>query len=217
MIGNLKMYLQKTVLYLLYTLIMRQFLKIIMGVKYQNADVLENSHQYVIVANHNSHFDTMALLSAVPWEQIGQVRPVAASDYFASSGIQKWATEFFVDALLIPRGRPRPDTDDPDPIQLMIDALDNGDSLILFPEGTRGEPGVMQPFKKGIGIILAERPHIPFIPVYMKGIHKLLPKGGTVPVPFDNYVRFGNPVRCKGLSVEEITALAEQEVRKLAD
>ncbi len=207
--------IQKTTLYVLYTLAMRQFLRLIMGVRYYNKEVLEDCKQYVIVANHNSHFDTMALLAAVPGGHIGGVKAVAAGDYFGKTGIKKWASEFFVDALLIPRSRPRPGTSDPDPIQMMIDALDNGNSLIIFPEGTRGEPGVMQPFKKGIGLILSERPYIPFVPVYMQGIHKLLPKGGTVPVPFDNSVRFGQPVFCKGMTIEEIVARAEAEVLAL--
>lgn len=209
--------MKKITLSLLYTVILRNFLQVIMGVHYNNRELLNESDQFILVANHNSHLDTVALMSALTPLQVIQTKPVAAGDYFGKTGFKKWLTQFFVNALLIPRNRPKEGDTFPDPIQLMIGELDKGNSLILFPEGTRGEAGKMQKFKKGIGLVLAERPHIPFIPAHLSGMGKLLPKGETLPVPFDNYVRFGKPVYTQGMTVEEIVALVEQEILALAE
>ncbi len=208
--------MKKIVLTLLYTLILRHFLQVIMGVHYNNRAALDEADQFILVANHNSHLDTVALMSALTPQQVALTKPVAAGDYFGKTGLKKWLTQFFVNALLIPRSRPKEGENTPDPIQLMINELDKKNSLILFPEGTRGEADKMQKFKKGIGLVLSQRPDIPFIAAHLKGMGKLLPKGESIPVPFDNYVRFGNPVYTHGLSVEEIVALVEKEILDLA-
>ncbi len=204
------------ILRLLYSVIVRNFLRIILGVHYTNREILYDCEQFIIVGNHNSHLDTVALMAALPAHKVGRTKPVAAGDYFGKTGFKKKMTEFFVNALLIPRSRPKEGDTFADPIAMMIDAIDRNYSLILFPEGTRGEAGKMQKFKKGIGLVIAERPHIPFVPVYLKGMGKLLPKGEAVLVPFDNYVRFGAPVYCQGKTVEEIVAEVEKEIMALS-
>lgn len=208
--------MNKPVLVLLYTLLMRWILRLILGVHYRNKEILSDCNQFILVGNHNSHLDTVALMAALPTHMVVKTRPVAAIDYFGKTGIKRWLTHFFVNALLIPRSRPKEGETGPDPIQMMLDALARGESLILFPEGTRGEAGKLQKFKKGIGLVLAQRPDIPFVPVYFSGIEKLLPKGESVLVPFENYVSFGQPTYCKGLTPEDITARVEAEVLALA-
>jgi 1-acyl-sn-glycerol-3-phosphate acyltransferase len=208
--------MKSIVLRLLYSTIIRNFLRVILGVHYTNREILESCDQFIIVANHNSHLDTIALMAALPADKLISTKPVAAGDYFGKTGLKKRLTEFFVNALLIPRSRPKEGDTFADPIAMMIEAIDKRHSLILFPEGTRGEAGKMQKFKKGIGLVIAERPHIPFVPVYLKGMGKLLPKGEAVLVPFDNYVRFGTPVYCQGKTVEEIVAEVEKEIMALS-
>jgi 1-acyl-sn-glycerol-3-phosphate acyltransferase len=207
---------KKLVLQLLYSVSIRQFLKIILGVHYENREVLRQCPQFILAGNHNSHLDTVALMAALPANCILHTQPVAAGDYFGKTGIKRRLSEFFINALLIPRRRPQPGDTFADPIDMMLQALDKGHSLILFPEGTRGEPGKMQKFKKGIGLVLSQRPDIPFIPVYLKGMGKMLPKGEAVLVPFNSFVRFGAPVYCQGLSADEIVARVEQEILALA-
>ena len=199
-----------------YTVIIRNILRLILGVHYTNREILEDCGQCIIVANHNSHLDTVALMAAVPAEKMIDFMPVAAGDYFGKTGLKRLLTEFFVNALLIPRSRPKEGETFPDPIVMMINALDKGKSLILFPEGTRGEPGKLQKFKKGIGLVLHERPDVPFLPVYLKGMGKLLPKGENIIVPFDNFANFGEPVYCHGLSAEEIVAKVEAAILALS-
>jgi 1-acyl-sn-glycerol-3-phosphate acyltransferase len=208
--------MKSIVLRLLYSTIIRNFLRVILGVHYTNREILESCDQFIIVANHNSHLDTIALMAALPADKLISTKPVAAGDYFGKTSLKKRLTEFFVNALLIPRSRPKEGDTFADPIAMMIEAIDKRHSLILFPEGTRGEAGKMQKFKKGIGLVIAERPHIPFVPVYLKGMGKLLPKGEAVLVPFDNYVCFGQPVYWDGKTVEEIVAEVEKEIMALS-
>ena len=75
------------------------------------------------------------------------------------------------------------------PIQAMSASLVKGDSLILFPEGSRGEPQKMQQFKKGVGLLLKKYPNIAYIPVYMTGMGRILPKGERLLIPFDCFWR----------------------------
>lgn len=192
---------------------MRLFLKLIVGVKYYNKESLKKEKQFIIVSNHNSHIDTMALMSALSYSRLFKTHPVAAGDYFGSSPAKAILTRLFTNALLIPR---KPIAGKQNPIRMMSDCLGNGDSLILFPEGSRGEPGKMQEFKKGIGLLLKMNHNIPYIPVYMKGMGKVLPKGERLLVPFDTYVIFGDPVFCTSTETDEIVKEIENNVIALS-
>lgn len=213
--------MSRIVLPFIYSLLMRTFLSVIVGVHYRNREVLKKvvkeEKQFIIVANHNSHLDTMALLSALSPGMIHKTHPIAAGDYFGQSPMRAFFTRFFVNAILIPRSRPKPGETGPDPIQLMIDVLDKGHSLILFPEGSRGEPEKFQKFKRGIGILLEQRPDIPYIPVFTKGLGKTLPKGEKLLVPFNSVVVFGEPRKCRAKDVEGIVKEVEGDIRALAE
>jgi 1-acyl-sn-glycerol-3-phosphate acyltransferase len=193
---------------------MRGFLRIIVGIKFVNNDKLAVNKQYIIVSNHNSHLDTVAIMSSISVKRIARFHPVAAGDYFGQSPMRAFVTRFFVNAILIPRSRANGEQN---PIKMMSDALAKGDSLILFPEGSRGEPEKMQHFKKGIGILLQMYPHIEYVPVFMKGLGKVLPKGERLLVPFTSYVVFGEPTCCIAKNVEEIVQEIEDSIIKLGE
>jgi len=204
--------MRKFFLGILYSFLMRGFLRIIVGVKYQNREALKKTKQFVIVSNHNSHLDSISLLASLPVSQIANTHPVAAGDYFGQSPMRAFFTRFFVNAILIPRTQIKGGQN---PIRIMSEALAKGNSLILFPEGSRGEPEKMQEFKKGIGLLLKMNPTVPYIPVFMKGMGKILPKGERLLVPFDSYVYFGEPTLCKGTSIDEIVEEIEKNVLQL--
>lgn len=169
---------------------MRTFLRMFVGVKFDSARFLLDEKQFIIVANHNSHLDTMTIMSSLPRQMIHKVKPVAAADHFGKTKLKTKLSNFFVNTLLIPRKR---DKENPanDPINRMLKALDEGYSLILFPEGTRGEPEVRQTLKPGIALVLTQRPHIKYVPAYMKGMGKAMPKDDSLIVPFASSIVFG--------------------------
>lgn len=206
--------MQNITLKIIYSFIIRWFLKLIVGVKFDNAKFLLDESQFIILANHNSHLDTMTLLASLPSKIIHKVKPVAAGDHFGKTKFKGKLTEFFVNALLIKRGRDKINPVN-DTINKMIEALDNGYSLILFPEGTRGEPEIEQPLKKGIGIILEQRPEIKFVPAYMKGMGKAMPKDDNLIVPFNSFLRYGKPTKIKEKYVEKIMIQIKVELDKL--
>lgn len=196
----------------LYSILMRGFLRIIVGVKYINKEVISKEKQFIIVSNHNSHLDTMALMSSLTFRQLSKTHPIAAGDYFGDSVTKSFITRLFTNAILIRRTK---DGNSENPIDMMSRALSEGRSLILFPEGSRGEPEKMQEFKKGIGILLQKHPEIKYIPVYMRGMGKVLPKGEKLLVPFDTYVLFGEPSTTKAAEIPEIVQEVEGKIMAL--
>lgn len=190
----------------------------LVGVKTIRRTNFKEAKQFIIVANHNSHVDTMVLLSSLPISQLKRTHPVATATYF---GKKKWLellSNLFVNTVLIQRREEKsPETDQGKALEQLMKKLEQGHSLIFFPEGSRGEPEQMQAFRKGIGVLLQKFPHIPFIPVYLQGMGKILPKGSLLPVPYDAQVYFGDPTFCQHNTVEEIVAEVESAILALKD
>ena len=209
--------MKKITLFIVYSIVMRTVLKIFSGTKLINKQNLVYNGPCIIVGNHNSHLDTISVLAHLSFKQLHKTHPIAAGDYFGKSKFKAALTRFFVNAILIPRSRPKEGETGPDPIQMMVEVLQKGDSLLLFPEGSRGEPEKSQKFNRGVGFVLEQCTDVPYIPIYMKGLGKVLPKGDPVPVPFDSYLRVGEPVFPQGQTAEEIVAEVEQKIRSLME
>ena len=206
--------MQRLVLIFIYSFLCRWFLKLIVGVKFNNREVLKNETQFIILANHNSHLDTITLLASLPSNLIHKVKPVAAGDYFGKTKLSNWFSTYFINALLIDRKNMRNNPDEA-PIPKMISELENGNSLILFPEGTRGNPEELQPFKRGIGLVLCKKPEVPYIPAFLSGMGKNLPKGNTIIVPFNSSIKFGNPKLISTDDSKEIIQQIESDILEL--
>ncbi len=206
--------MQKIFLKFIYSFLCRWLLKLIVGVKFDNSKFLEKESQFIILANHNSHLDTITLLASIPSSILPKVKPVAAGDYFGKTKLGKWFSSYFINALLIDRKVSKTDPNEA-PISKMLSELDKGNSLILFPEGTRGKPEELQPFKRGIGIILSKKPEIPYIPAFLSGMGKNLPKGNTIIVPFNSSIRFGKPKFVISEDSKEITKQIEADILAL--
>ena len=206
--------MHRFILWFLYSFLCRWFLKLIVGVKFINNEVLKNSSQFIILANHNSHLDTITLLASIPSNVLHKVKPVAAGDYFGKTKLSNWLSSYFVNALLIDRKNMRNNPDEA-PIPKMISELDKGNSIILFPEGTRGKPEELQPFKRGIGLVLAKKPEIPYIPAFLSGMGKNLPKGNTIIVPFTSSLKFGKPTFVSSQDSKEIIEQIEADIKEL--
>ena len=149
------------------------------------------ARQRIYFANHSSHFDTIALWAALPAELRSRTRPVAARDYWGA-GIRRYIATGTLNAVLIDRQR---EDRDADPLAPLGEALERGDSLILFPEGTRGFEPLPGAFKSGLYHLAQRFPSVELVPVYLENLQRCLPKGALVPVPFTCTVSFGAPLR----------------------
>lgn len=208
--------MQKIILIFIYSFLVRGFLKIIVGVKFDNAKFLLNEDQFIIVANHNSHLDTMTILASLPSKIIHKVKPVAAADHFGKTVFKEKMSNYFINALLIQRKRDKENSAN-DPINKMIKALDDGYSLIIFPEGTRGEPEIQQPLKPGIGYVLSQRSTIKYVPAFMKGMGKAMPKDDSLIVPFTSSLRYGQPKQIENQDITGIVQEIENSLNLLRD
>jgi len=148
--------------------------------------------QRIYFANHTSHIDTVALWSALPPDLRARTRPVAAADYWGSSALKRYIALKGLNAVLIDRNRTDPNAD---PLQPLYDVLGRGDSIIIFPEGTRKAQALPGPFKSGLYHLAARFPNVALIPVYLENLHRSMPKGTFFPVPLVCAVRFGTPLR----------------------
>lgn len=144
--------------------------------------------QRIYFANHSSHIDTVALWSALPPYLRARTRPVAAADYWGAGRIKRYVALKGLNAVLINRIRTEPDAN---PLSPLFEALDQGDSLIIFPEGTRQPQPLPGAFKSGLFHLAESYPHVELIPVYLENLHRCMPKGTFFPVPIICTVRFG--------------------------
>lgn len=146
--------------------------------------------QSIYFANHTSHVDTIALWSALPSKVREVTRPVAAADYWGHGLIKRYVALKVLNAVLIHREK----CADRDPLEPLSLALEDGASLIFFPEGTRQPSSQLGNFKSGLFHLARRYPNVRLIPVYLDNVHRSLPKGTIFPVPMICTVRLGAPL-----------------------
>ena len=149
------------------------------------------AEQRIYFANHQSHADLVMIWAALPQELRSITRPIAARDYWTRTPFKQWITTAVFNAVYVARER----TEGEDPLQPLIDALQAGDSLIIFPEGTRGHADEPQPFKAGLYNLAQRFPQVVLVPAWIDNIQRVMPKGEVVPVPILCSVTFGAPVQ----------------------
>lgn len=164
-----------------------------LGLNIRHRERLPIAGPAIVIANHNSHLDTLALLSLFPLSGIHKVRPVAAADYFMRNGAMAWCSRRLLGIIPIARGGGRR-SEGRDVLEGCYAALARGETLIIFPEGTRGDAERLERLKSGVHRIASRFPDIPVIPVYMRGLGKSMPKGEFVPLPCFVDIYIGLPV-----------------------
>src|SRR5262249_16381026 len=142
----------------------------------------------IYYANHTSHLDTLVILASLPRRYRVHVRPVAAKDYWWSSPWRRYMADNVFRAVPLSRER---EPSNPNPLSGLETVLAKGDSLIFFPEGTRGDGAKVQPFRSGLFHLVSKFPGIALVPVYINNLNRVLPKGEAVPVPILCTVTFG--------------------------
>lgn len=173
------------------------------------------SRQRVYFANHTSHLDAVVLWASLPTDARDATRPVAARDYWEATRLRRWMAERVFRCVLIERKQVSRASN---PLDAMLAALDEGSSLIVFPEGTRGTGDEVAPFRSGLYHLARQKPSLEFIPVYMENLNRVLPKGEFLPLPLLSSVTFGPPIRLEpGESKEPFLERARQAVCSLKE
>ncbi|MBK9441994.1 MAG: 1-acyl-sn-glycerol-3-phosphate acyltransferase [Comamonadaceae bacterium] len=172
------------------------------------------AEQRIYFANHQSHADLVMIWAALPKELRRSVRAVAARDYWTKSPFRQWLTSAVFNVIYVSRERHA----DEDPLEPLIEAMNAGDSLILFPEGTRGYADEPQAFKAGLYNLALKFPEVELVPAWINNVQRVMPKGEVVPVPVLCSVTFGVPMRVlPGEERQDFLARARSAVIALRD
>jgi 1-acyl-sn-glycerol-3-phosphate acyltransferase len=156
----------------------------------------------VYYGNHTSHLDFVVIWGSLPGRVRTKTRPVAARDYWEKTPLRRIIGRHFLNALPVDRAGPDERRGNTvllaeRSVERLVQALDGGASLIVFPEGTRGDGGEVQPFKSGLYHLARRRPDTEFVPVFLENMHRILPKGEFIPLPLPGTVTFGAPLRLR--------------------
>lgn len=162
------------------------FLWLVIGIWVRNRQRIPKDGPAIIYANHNSHLDLFVILALCSGGMRRKLRPIAAKDYWFANSLMAWISTHLLGIIPLDRqGKNLREV-----LKAAQTALENGESLLIFPEGSRGEPEVMAELKSGIAMFAKGSPDAPLVPIFLYGLGKALPRGDALLVPFvcDAYV-----------------------------
>lgn len=182
----------KVLRYLFYLFVVKPLVYICLGLNVHNSENLPKKGPAIIISNHNSHLDTLVLMSLFPTHVMLDISPVAAADYFLKNKFVAW---FVLNVLkIIPISRKVSKESNKEFTEKIEAHLKNNGIIILYPEGSRGKPEQMDKLKSGIFHIAKQNPEVPVIPCFMHGLGMALPKNEVLLVPSICKVWVAKPV-----------------------
>lgn len=187
--------------------IVRPFILLVIGLNVRHFERLRIKGPAIIVANHNSHLDTMVIMSLFPLSWLKRVHPVAAADYFLRNRFLKWFSLSIIGIIPLPRKMMKGCGD---ALGGCSSVLEGGGILIFYPEGSRGEPEKIADFKAGIAHLAKRYPEIPVVPIFLHGCGKSWPKDESIIVPFFCDVFIGEFLFWTGDRKEYLNCLTER-------
>jgi 1-acyl-sn-glycerol-3-phosphate acyltransferase len=198
---------------------MRAFLaalaRLISGASVRWIDCQPDTCQRVYFANHTSHLDVLVLWASLPSNVRNLTRPVAAKDYWEKGWVRRYLAMQVFDALLIDRKEIKVHQS---PVDLMLKAIGDRYSLIVFPEGHRNTATEMDEFKSGLYYLAKKRPDLELVPVHIDNVNRVLPRGEFLPLPLLSCITFGPPIWLEAKEPKvEFLRRARESVRRLKD
>ena len=192
----------------------RIFARAITAVRAEWQGIEPVPRQRVYYANHTSNADMPMIWSCLPPALRRDVRPVAAADYWLKNKLRAFVGPEVFNCVLIDR---RPEVDDK-PMDKILAALDEGSSLIIFPEGNRNmTDDPLLPFKSGLYNMGVARPHVDLVPTWVANLNTIMPKGEVIPLPLICTVTFGAPIHVQdGESKDDFLRRAAAALAALA-
>lgn len=187
--------------------VFRPLARVFTGVDIVGRERLPLRGPAILVANHASHVDTVLLLTIYPSKALDRVRPAAAADYFLKGRMISWFSRHVLNIVPVARDRVGAGEDVLAPAR---EALEAGDILLIFPEGTRGDGEELSRLKTGVAKLAAAFPDAPVTPIWLQGAGRVLPKGAHVPVPLNCTVLVGEALTWGGDRVAFMDALRER-------
>jgi len=194
---------------LIHLLVLRPFLHLAFGLNARGRSNLPERGPFILAANHNSHLDVFVIVASLPLRLVTRTHVVAAGDYFARHRVPFAILDFLLKPVWIDRK-----SGSRDPLVRMNTLLEAGESIIIFPEGTRGTAGRMGGFQRGVGKLALDHPEAPLLPVYLRGAERAMPRESSMPVPLWQHVTFGPPQRIVGGS-KDVTRVLRENIQAL--
>lgn len=189
--------------------------RLISGASVRWVDSQPDACQRVYFANHTSHLDPLVVWASLPAHVRAVTRPVAAKDYWDKGLVRPYLARMVFDAVLIDRKEIKVHQS---PVDLMIKAIGDTHSLILFPEGGRNTGPDLEEFKSGLYYLARKRPDLELVPVHIDNMNRILPRGEFLPVPLLSRITFGPPMWLESCEPKnEFLRRAREAVRSLKD
>jgi len=199
---------------LFFALVVRPLMIMVLGTNVRRSELLPEHGPAIIVSNHNSHLDVFALMNVLGLRRLRYVRPVAASDYFLKGRFRRWFSTRIIGIIPIDRNNVKR-INGKHPLAPISEVLAENGIVLLFPEGSRGEPERMDKFQTGVAHLAKRHPEVPMTPVFMHGLGKALPKGEAILVPFFCDIFVGRPLDST-LEKQEFMESLSQSMKSLA-